>query len=83
MHVNGDDWVEIVTSMQRLSFNSLYYDGLSFLNKSQSETCIMHYLDLGNTLTESQLQKLADYVSSSGLERIEKRNKEIKVLRSE
>lgn len=43
----------------------------------------MHYLDLGNTLTESQLQKLADYVSSSGLERIEKRNKEIKVLRSE
>ena len=82
IHVNGDDWVEIVTSMQRLSYNTLYFGGLSFLNKSQSETCIMHYLDLGNTLTESQLQKLADYVSSSGLERIEKRNEEMRALRS-
>ena len=78
IHVNGDDWVEIVTSMQRLSYNTLYFGGLSFLNKSQSETCIMHYLDLGNTLTESQLEKLADYVSSSGLERIRERNEEIK-----
>ena len=83
LHVNGDDWVEIVTSMQRLSFNTLYFGGLSFLNKSQSEACVMHYLDLGNTLTESQLQKLADYVSSSGLERIEERNEEMKTLRSE
>ena len=78
IHVNSDDWVEIVTSMQRLSYNTLYFDGLTFLNKSQSETCIMHFLDLGNTLTESQLQKLADYVSSSGLERIRERNEEIK-----
>lgn len=83
LHVSGDEWVMIVTSMQRLSYNTLYFGGLSSLNKSQSETCIMHYLDLGNTLTESQLQRLADYVSASGLERIRERNEEMKDLRSE
>lgn len=83
IHVSSDDWVMIVTSMQRLSFNTLYFGGLSFLNKSQSETCIMHYLDLENTLTDSQLQRLEDYVSSSRLERIKERNEEMKDLRSE
>ena len=75
--------MEIVTSMQRLSYDTLFFNALALMNKSQCETCIMHYLDLGNTLTESQLQKLADYVSSSGLERIEKRNEEMKSLRFE
>ena len=43
----------------------------------------MHYLDLENTLTDSQLQRLEDYVSSSRLERIKERNEEMKDLRSE
>lgn len=78
LHVSSDDWVEIVTSMQRLSYRRLQFGGLAGLNQSQCETCIMHFFDLGNTLTDSELQGLADYVSAKGLERISKRNEEMK-----
>ncbi len=80
LHVSSDDWVEIVTSMQRLSYHRLQFGGLAGLNKSQCETCIMHFLDLGNTLTDSELRGLTDYVSAKGLERISKRNEEMKIL---
>ena len=80
LHVSSGDWVEIVTSMQRLSYHRLQFGGLAGLNKSQCETCIMHFLDLGNTLTDSELRGLTDYVSAKGLERISKRNEEMKIL---
>lgn len=80
LHVSSGDWVEIVTSMQRLSYHRLRFGGLAGLNKSQCETCIMHFLDLGNTLTDSELRGLTDYVSAKGLERIRERNEEMKVL---
>lgn len=80
LHVSSDDRVTIITSMQRLSYHRLRFGGLAGLNKSQCETCVMHFLDLGNTLTDSQLQELADYVSAKGLERISERNEEIKAL---
>ncbi|MDE7131641.1 MAG: M56 family metallopeptidase [Lachnospiraceae bacterium] len=80
-HVSPDDQVEIVTSMQRMSYDTLYFSALALMNKSQCETCIMHYIDLGHTLTDSQLERLAWYVSASGLERIKEYNDEMKQQR--
>lgn len=80
LHVSSDDWVEIVTSMQRLSYSRLRFGGMAGLNRRQCETCIMHFFDLGNTMTDSELQGLADYVSASRLERIRERNEEMKAL---
>lgn len=69
-YVSTKRLTEVVTAMDELSFDSLEHV-LAFVQQmDEAATCVYHYIDLGNALTDDQLREVYAYVSEGDFYRI-------------
>ena len=64
---------DIVTALDRnqLSYEGLLEHVLPFLQQQdEAVTCICYYIDLGNVLTDAQLQEVEGYLSEEDFYRV-------------
>ena len=72
-YVSTKSLTDIVTAMGKdeLSFDGLIQYVLPFVQKQdEAVTCICHYIDLGNVLTDAQLREVQGYVSEEDFYRV-------------
>ncbi len=67
---------DIVTAMDELSFESLERVLAYVQDMDEAATCVCHYIDLGNVLTDEQLRRIEAYLNEEDFYRVVNYNKE-------
>lgn len=68
-YVSTKSLTDVVTAMDELSFDGLDHV-LAYVKEDDVVTCVYHYIDLGNVLTDVELRKVQAYVSEKDFYRV-------------
>lgn len=68
-YVSTKSLTDVVTAMDELSFDGLDHV-LAYVQEDDVVTCVYHYIDLGNVLTDKELRKVQAYVSERDFYRV-------------
>lgn len=68
-YVSTKSLTDVVTAMDELSFDGLGYV-LAYAQKDDVVTCVYHYIDLGNALTDEELREVQAYISEEDFYRV-------------
>lgn len=68
--VSVKELTDIVTAMDELSFESLERVLAYVQDMDEAATCVCHYIDLGNELTNEQLRKIEAYLNEEDFYRV-------------
>lgn len=70
--ISSDDLTELVLALGKdeLTFNDLRDNIIPFLGNEQTLQCVYHYIELGNVLTDSQLQDVQPFISEKDFYRM-------------
>lgn len=76
VQISAENLTDLVLTLGKdeLSFNDLRDYVLPYLGDKQITQCIVHYISLGNSLTDSQLEEIKWYVSDKNFYRIVEEN---------
>ncbi|MDE7246571.1 MAG: M56 family metallopeptidase, partial [Lachnospiraceae bacterium] len=71
-YMSGENLTKLVLALgkDKLTFSDLQEDVIPFLGEEQTMQCVLHYIDLGNILTDSQLQEVQPFVSEKNFYRV-------------
>ncbi len=73
--VSVKELTDIVTAMNELSFESLERVLAYVQDMDEAATCVCHYIDLGNVLTDDQLRRIEAYLNEEDFYRVVNYNK--------
>lgn len=76
VQISAENLTDLVLALGKdeLSFSDLRDYVLPYLGDKQITQCIVHYISLGNSLTDSQLEEIKWYVSDKSFYRIVEEN---------
>ncbi len=61
----------MILALPTADFYNVFVECLPYLNSSEKEECLLHYLDAGGTLTYTQFSEISPYLSSSLIRKID------------
>ncbi len=68
--VSAKELTDIVTAMDEMSFDSLKQVLAYVQQMDEAVTCVYHYIDLGNALTDDQLREIGTFLSKEDFYRV-------------
>lgn len=70
-YLSSGSHAPLILALPTADFYNVFVECLPYLNSSEKEECLLHYLDAGGTLTYTQFSEISPFLSSSLIRKID------------